>query len=538
MAHGDLAQTAALLGAGGSVLVLVPRARAALVTGFVMLAAAEACLAVALVPRTDLSRLDRPLRLAALAAVALAVTGLGAALARYPAAVPVVLLLAAPFRLPVDLGSQHAFLLLPLYGVLAASSLALLFRAWREPVPALPPLLALPAAAFIAFDAVSLLWAQDLQEGSIELAFFIFPFSALVAVVARSPVAPWLARALGATLVSLACVFSAVGLWQEWTRRIFFAHDLRVANTYASFFRVTSVFKDPSIYGRHLVLAIVVLLVLLWLGRVGFALTAGLVALLFAGLYFSYSQSSMAVLFVGAAAVTLVLGDARTKRIIAVAAVITALAGGAMAATTARGHSLRKATSGRSRLVTLTTRVIRHHPLFGVGVGSQPLASQTEAKTKLSARKDASHTTPLTVAAELGVVGVLLYLGLLAGGVRLLMQAARRDRALGLGLAAAFLVLLLHSLFYSGFFEDPIMWGSLATAAALLAVPAASRTAQPVPEVVQQPGDDGKLGGAAEVDHAGGEDLRTRLRRVVRHLGGAPRAEDVGNTRQDDGVPR
>jgi hypothetical protein len=66
MAHGDLAQIAALLGAGGSALVLVPRGRAALTAGFALLVAAEAGLAVALVPRSDLSRLDSPLRLAAL----------------------------------------------------------------------------------------------------------------------------------------------------------------------------------------------------------------------------------------------------------------------------------------------------------------------------------------------------------------------------------------------------------------------------------------------------------------------------------------
>ena len=98
-------------------------------------------------------------------------------------------------------------------------------------------------------------------------------------------------------VVGLAVVFAAIGLWQEKTHRIFFAHDLRVANTYTSFFRVTSVFKDPSIYGRHLVLAISVLIVLLWLRKVRFLVAAPIVAIIFAGLYFSYSQSSMAVLF-------------------------------------------------------------------------------------------------------------------------------------------------------------------------------------------------------------------------------------------------
>ena len=49
-------------------------------------------------------------------------------LVRYPAIVPVALLAVAPFRIPVELGDEEAFLLLPLYLVLAASVLALAYR--------------------------------------------------------------------------------------------------------------------------------------------------------------------------------------------------------------------------------------------------------------------------------------------------------------------------------------------------------------------------------------------------------------------------
>ena len=500
MAHGDLAQIAALLGAGGSALVLVPARRLLFFAGFALLAAAEAGLAVALVPRSDLEQLATPAREAGLVLAALGVVALAAVLVRLPSVVPLVLLIAAPFRLPVDLGSQHAFLLLPLYGVLAAASLALLFRAARGgDLRRIPPLLAGPAAAFISFDALSLLWARDLEQGSIELVFFIFPFAALVAVVARSPFAEWLLRSLAGALVALAAVFAVIGLLQAWTHTLFFAQDLRVANAYTTFFRVTSVFKDPSLYGRHLVLPIVVLVVLLWLGSVRFAIAAPLVGLLFAGLYLSYSQSSMAVLFLAALIVTLALADRRSRRIVTAVALVAALAGGAVAATTAKGHSVRKATSGRSRLVSVTTVVIRHHPVAGVGVGSQPLASREEAKTRLGARRDASHTTPLTVAAELGAVGFFFYLVFLASAAKLLMLAVGRRRAVGLGLAAAFLVLFLHSLFYSGFFEDPITWGVLAVAAASLAVPAtAERPAPPLPEALEEATHDGPLGRAAE----------------------------------------
>src|SRR5207248_4834768 len=101
----------------------------------------------------------------------------------------------------------------------------------------LPRLVALPIAAYMAFDALSLLWAQDLKQGSIELAFFIFPFAALVTVVARSPLAEWLPKALGSALIGLGCVFAAVGIYQAWTDTLIFAHDLSVANAYTTYFR-------------------------------------------------------------------------------------------------------------------------------------------------------------------------------------------------------------------------------------------------------------------------------------------------------------
>ena len=57
-------------------------------------------------------------------------------------------------------------------------------------------------------------------------------------------------------------VFAAVGLYQAATRELFFfAPNLAVSNNNSDYFRVTSLFGDPSLYGRHVVLAIGVLLV-------------------------------------------------------------------------------------------------------------------------------------------------------------------------------------------------------------------------------------------------------------------------------------
>lgn len=485
MEHPDLAQAAAVLGAFGVVLVLLARGRWPLLAGFGVLGAAEAMLGAALVPSDDLRLVVERPALAGGALAGIAVVLAGAALfVRSPPLGTVALLVAAPFRIPVDIGQTEAFLLVPLYVVLAAAALAFAVRAVRgDPLPALPAPIAVPATVFVCLLAVSALWSRDLRAGSIQLAFFLFPFAGLLAVAARTPFPAWLPRALALALVGVASLFAVIGLWQAWTERIFFARDLEVANAYTSFFRVTSLFKDPSTYGRHLVLAIAVVLVALWLGRVHVLAAAAAIAGLFAGLYFSYSQSSLVTLFVVTAAVTLVAGDRRTRLVIGTACAVCALVGAGAVALTVRDESPQKFTSGRSNLVRNTTEVFIRHPVTGVGVGGQPRASREEVNPNSLAERNTSHTTPLTVAAEVGVIGLAAYLAFLLGAAWLLRETVRVDRALGLGLAAVFLVLVVHSLVYSGFFEDPLTWATLALGSGFLA---ARRSPAPAPAAERQ----------------------------------------------------
>ena len=469
MPHGDLAQVGAVVGALGSILVLLPRGRLALLAGFVVLTVAEACLALALIPRSDLDRLQRPLAIAGLVVVAAIVLALAAILVRRPAWAPLVLLLAAPFRIPVDLGSQHAFLLLPLYGVLASAVLACCWHALRSEPRAIPLWLAAPVAAFIALSGLSLLWSDDLKQGSIELVFFLFPFAALFAVVARAPLPDWAPRALWIIHVALTTAFALIGLFQRATHRLFYAPSLEVDNAFTSYFRVSAVFKDPSLFGRYLALGIAVVVSAYLLARVRLAIAGPLLVVMFAALWFSYSQSSMVTIFVVVTGLALVAGSREMRLVVGVVAAVIAIAAASVVAVHVRNDSARKSTSDRSRLVAVTWRVFRNHPLAGVGVGAQPKASREEAARRLTASRNHSHTTPLTVAAELGVIGILAYLGFLAAAAWALLSVTNRDRALGLGLAAVFVSLLVHSLFYSGFFEDPITWGALALAGAALA---------------------------------------------------------------------
>jgi O-antigen ligase len=486
----DVAQAGAVVGAVGAVLALVPRNRFLVVAGLGLLGIATLAVARFLVDDDVVDLLLTEPTGLALLAVGIVTISLGAIpLARYPTTIPVVLLVAAPFRIPVEVGDEEAFVLLPLYLAIASAVLALAYRMLRqEPHPAPPLWLSVPIAAFVAFAAVSFLWTWDEREGGIGLAFFLFPFVAGLGVVARAPLAPWLPRALVVTLAALGALFAAIGLWQAQTRTLFFGRDVEVANAYTSFFRVTSFFKDPSLYGRYLVVPITVLLVVVLLRRnrpVEWVAVSALVALLFAGLYYSYSQSSFVALFVVVFALAFFTSGRKFRVALLAGALLASVAAGAYAAHSIEGRSTKDITSGRSRLVAITVDAFELRPAAGVGIGGQPKAS-AEANGRRTPNRNASHTTPLTVLAELGVVGFALYVGMLGAVACALIAVTRRNRSFGVGLTAVLLVLFVHSLLYAGFFEDPLTWGVFGLAAAGIAERTATREPEPaVAEPVQ-----------------------------------------------------
>src|SRR5581483_7638229 len=420
---------AALAACAAVFLCLVPRSRLALLGGLALLAAAEAVLARSLVPAHDLQQLySSPTRLAAIVLGAGIVAALALLLDRRPGLVPVAVLAAAPFRVPVTLGDQKAFLLLPLYVVLAAAALALIVRIVRGEQRALPFVLGVPLAAYVGLASVSYLWTEDRPAAGLELVFFLLPFALLVAVVGRSRREPWLPKALAATMVALGGLFAVIGIWQSFTHTLFFAPTLEVANAYTTFFRVTSLFKDPSLYGRELVLAISVLLVLTLGRRLPLAWGFAGITLLWVGLYPSYSQSSMVALIVVAAGIAAVLGDRRDRVVLASTVLAIGLVAAGLLAARAQHSPLHEVTRGRSSLVTGAARTFLKKPIVGVGIGAQPRATAAQPERKQSRARAASHTTVLTVAAELGLLGLAAFAGLLAGAFLLLRAAWRRDR--------------------------------------------------------------------------------------------------------------
>jgi hypothetical protein len=490
MDHPDLANVACLIAAAGVALFLAGRGRAMVVGGLVLIGLGGAGL---IHSASGLGRLDALASGPGVVAAALGIAALLAAaalLVRSPAWLPLALLVAAPLRPPLALAGDGGFpialaengelgRLLLLYFVLAAGALALAWRAFsaREqgtlPVRALPRSLALPAAILLAFACVSLLWADYPRAGVEVLVFFLLPFVVLAGTLARSPFPDWMPRALATVALAMASLFALVGLFQAATRELFFfAPNLALSNANSNFFRVTSLFGDPSLYGRHLVVGLAVVLALMALRRIDDRLGAGLVLLLWAGLFVSYSQSSMVALVV----VTLLIAALTGTRPIRLAvvgtfALVAVLAVGYLASIPIRGDSLRNETADRSQRVEETVRVIERQPIAGVGIGGQPDASRRLSERDRPTPNFVSHTAPLTVFAELGAIGVALLLWLLFGAVRMLTAVWRLEPGVGLALLAVLTGVFVQSLFYPGFLEDPLTWLALGVGAGYLTWP-------------------------------------------------------------------
>ena len=188
------------------------------------------------------------------------------AFVRLPWLLAVATLACVPARIPVHVGSTEANLLLPLYLVVAAAALALAWELYGEEPRSreLGPL-AWPVALLIGWTGFSILWTDDTRQGAITLLFFVLPFGLLAVMLARLPWSTGWLSWLYVQLAAMGVVFAAIGIYQYATRNVFWNPKIIVDNAYAPsgvFYRVNSVFYDPSIYGRFLVVAILAGLVL------------------------------------------------------------------------------------------------------------------------------------------------------------------------------------------------------------------------------------------------------------------------------------
>jgi O-antigen ligase len=440
----------------------------------------------------DEVRARAALAVAGVVAGLVAVAALTLLFRRRPGALALCAVAVLPFRVPVVVGATTANLLLPLYVVIAAGCVAYGLRRLRDPVsPARPERdpwvrrLEVALAATLVLYAVQALYSDDLAQATKNICFFYVPFAVLFRLLLDAPWSPRQLRWCFSVTAGLALVFALIGFVEFATGRLLLTNaKVLEANELKPYFRVNSLFFDPNIYGRYLALTMVMLAAVLLATRrsrdVG--LLAGVLAVLWAGLVLSLSQSSFAALLAGLAALAalrwrarLVLAIMGAGAVVAIALVL--LAPGVLHIEGDSQKALDKATSGRVELVNGAIDMFRDHPVLGVGSGGFQAVYRARNHVRSTKVAAVSHTIPLTIAAEQGVIGLLVYAwllvvaGLMMFGGKLRARFRREQPAAftvaRAAVAAATCALVLHTLIYASFLEDPILWTLLAIGAAL-----------------------------------------------------------------------
>ena len=235
------------------------------------------------------TRLPSAGTLAAGLAVALVViAALVVVMRRHRDAFPLLAVLTLPFRLPISTDGRTVNLLIPLYLVVAAGTLTYLLprllasepgrgaaarRAVRrrtKPPPRPRARAGGPRRGAwnccwlitVALYALQTLYSSDRAKAAENIAFFYVPF-ALLFLILRD--VRWtrelLLRCLGVA-VALAVLFAGVGFVEYDRKPLFLNPKVVAANQYDNYFRVNSVFFDPSIYGRFLALVMIAVMTL------------------------------------------------------------------------------------------------------------------------------------------------------------------------------------------------------------------------------------------------------------------------------------
>ena len=400
---------------------------------------------------------------------------------RWPVLLPLAIIGLLPFRIPLESGGESANLLIPLYVVIAAGVLSQVLAAGRG-APASSSSVWLPRAlaAFVVLYALQALYSEDFSKGLQEVCFFLVPFTLAYGLLRE---VEWDRRLLTwvLTLIAVeAIIFVLIGSVEYASRSLFWNEAVIRSNEFHTYFRVNSMFWDPNIYGRYLALVLVVVTTaLLWVEqRRNFWLLAGTILVLWVGLAQTFSQSSFVALLAGLAMLAALRWSWRWTLAVAIVGVI----GGALVILLVGGKSitpdrLNVDFSGRGHLISGGAELFSERPVWGYGSGSfQHAYSAHRAKEK--APVTISHTEPVTVAAEQGLVGLVVYVGLIVVALWTMgagLWARGPDRrptlfdAARAALLAAFVALLVHTMAYAGFLQDPITYVLLAMGASLAA---------------------------------------------------------------------
>jgi O-antigen ligase len=446
----------------------------------------------------------------ALIAALVVIAALSLLMRRSPEALPLLVVFALPFRLPISADGRTVNLLIPLYLVVAAGTVTHLLPKLLSRLDVKRPrnadncvdrrrqetteneahvsptkiatLFSPRGVEWLLLGAILLYalqgaYSTDHGKAAENLLVFYLPFGLLFLLLRD---VRWtrelMVRCLGVAVL-LAILFAGVGFVEYYRKSLFLNPKVVAANQYDNYFRVNSVFFDPSIYGRFIALVMLaVSTAVLWSRRRREVLLgAGVLAWLLAGLVTSFSESSIVALLLGLAVLAAYRWDVlatvyASAALLAIAAVVLLAAPSSLHfGLKGSGGGANNATSGRANLVTGGLHLFADRPLEGYGSGSfETEYKRHAAKANASSENatSASHTIPITVAAEQGIVGLAVYVALLLCAFVVLFRGAGRSPP-RIAIAACFAALVLHTWTYADFLEDPLTWTLLALGLAL-----------------------------------------------------------------------
>jgi O-antigen ligase len=443
-------------------------------------------------------RHDPAKRAAVLVLSAAAVGAAAAVFHRLPWAFPVSAFAALPLRVPVLVGGETSHLLLPLYLVIAGGLLCFGYRALARgghaggapataepdaPGAEAPPVtwLRRALAATLVVYAIQTAYSAHVSNAIENAAFFLVPFAVMFVLLAE---VRWTRRLLGGVLVAVAglgLVLAVVAFWEYAARDLLLSRGkLLQSNQLHLYFRVNSLFYDPNVFGRYLALTLVALgAFLAWARGVRGPVVAAIVAgLLLGALALSYSITSFGALLAGLLVVLALRWSVRWAlaggAAIVVCGAIFLLVSGTGETDLGSAERFDTTTSGRVDLVKGGIDLAQDRPVWGWGSGSFGAAFSRHIER---ARTTVSHSEPITVAAEQGGIGLLVYVATVVLALAVLLRGGGSSPGAAAA-AACFVAMIVHSLSYAGFAIDPATWALLGLGVGLRRAPS---VAEPVP---------------------------------------------------------
>ncbi len=354
--------------------------------------------------------------------------------------------------------------------------------------------LTLPLALLFAVYALSTVYAIDVAAARTEMFRLLFSLGgfALVPFFVRDRLSlRWTLFAF----VAAAAALAIAGVYQQATGYFFWNPGLGLYGER----RINATFADPNHFARFLLEGIVVAIALWFFveRRVRFGLLAPAIGLAVVTLVFTGSRGAWIVgaITLPIAVMTLPVAGAMRLRLLASGVALLVVAAVVLTAFSPffskRLNTFTfgvEASGARPYLVRAGLNMFADHPLTGVGAGGYQSSFENDyyryKDPKIKANVTISHTSVVTIMAELGVVG-LAALAFVASqwalyARTLIRRSTPELRATVIGIAIITAIIFLGSQSEGRFLEDPFLWFAAGLAVAIDGILAREREALPV----------------------------------------------------------